>query len=159
MLKICHCLHDVCFSSLLDVYKDTFQRFISPESKFSAEQEFYFYLKDCFFVDSAAFYSVWEAQGRYAAALRIEPYRDGFLICGLETMPCERRQGYAARLLIAVLAYLKGIDNPIVYSHISKTNQPSLATHLKCGFHILLDYAVYSDGSVLHNHYTMVNSN
>lgn len=160
-------MNQLKFSELMEVYAESnllngreLYPTLSQQAQIrEAEQNFYCYLKDVFFRQSDSFYAVWACNGRYVSALRIEPYRDGVLICGLETMPCARRQGYAARLLIAVLEYLKGIDNPIVYSHVSKRNQPSLATHLKCGFHILQDYAVYSDGSVLHNHYTMVNSN
>ena len=90
------------------------------------------------------------------SALRVEPYQSGMLICGLETLPELRRQGYASKLILAVLRYLATIGNMQVFSHVSKRNLSSLGTHLKCGFEILKNHAVYTDGSVLHTSYTLL---
>ena len=66
-----------------------------------------------------------------------------------------RGKGYATLLIKNVQKYLSHNKHRIIYSHISKHNGPSLAVHNKCGFHIIKDYAVYSDGSVLQNCYTL----
>lgn len=113
-----------------------------------AEQDFYAYLLD-FFADPDAMYAVWAPEGRYAAALRIERYRDGYLITGLETMPEMRRKGNAGKLIGAVLNYLSRQGSIKVYSHVDKRNAASIAVHIACGFERILEYAVYLDGSVL----------
>jgi len=87
----------------------------------------------------------------------MEPYSDGFLLCALETAPDSREHGYATALVLEVLDYLSQQGSGTVYSHVSKRNQSSLAVHKKCGFEIIKDYAVYSDGSVLQNCFTLTN--
>ena len=130
---------------------------LSQEAQiYEAEQDFYQYLSDVFFRQDRSFYAVWEEDGRYVSALRVEPYQTGMLICGLETLPEVRRQGYASKLLFAVLCHLTSIGTLQVYSHVCKKNLPSLGTHIKCGFEIKKDYAVYSDGSVLHTSHTLL---
>ena len=151
------------FSELMGVYTESNQLTghelytdLSQEAQvYEAEQNFYHYLNECFFHQKDSYYAVWEESGHYLSALRIEPYLDGLLLCGLETHPSVRRQGYAAKLIHAVLSQLADSSVLRVYSHISKKNQPSLITHLNCGFQIIKDYAVYSDGSVLHSSYTL----
>ena len=99
---------------------------------------------------------MWISGGRYIAALRVEPYRDGYLITGLETAPDARRKGYATKLLQGVIAHLKDEGKVPVYSHVDKGNHASMAVHKKCGFQILYDYGVYLDGSVFQTSYTLV---
>lgn len=159
MLKIIHSIDKIDFRLLADVYAQSCQengRQTYPdrsigEQLLCAEQDLYGEVK-CFFQDKNAFYAVWEHSGRYVAVLRMEPYRDGLLLEGLETVPEERRKGYAKELVNSVVSVL---DEPIVYSHIDKTNSASLAVHSACGFEKMLDYAVYADGSVSHGAYTM----
>ena len=111
-----------------------------------AEQEFYQYLQECFFPTKDACYALWTVGGKYVSALRLEPYQDGLLLEALETAPGQRRKGYAADLITAVLQM---VGETKVYSHVSKRNTASLRTHEKCGFHRVLEHAVYADGSVL----------
>ena len=69
----------------------------------------------------------------------------------LETAPGQRRKGYAFRLLGAVLGTL---DGP-VYSHVVKSNLPSLALHERLGFRRIQESALYLDGSLDHRACTL----
>jgi GNAT superfamily N-acetyltransferase len=161
MLKIAYRAADLDFGQLCRVYRESIQssgiqdypHSSSEEQRFLAEQDFYSFLR-CFLKEEAAFYGVWESNGRYMAALRMEPYRDGFLLEGLETDPDVRRKGYASQLLRAVLSSLEGKGKTFVYSHVFKKNQPSVLLHNACGLHKYLDYAVFVDGSVSHDAWT-----
>ncbi len=153
MLLIAEKLHQLHFGKLMEVYTEGnrkngayFYPNLPPhQGIMEAEQDFYRYFKDSFFTTDGAFYAVWEEDGRYYSALRLEPYRDGFLMEAVETAPEYRRKGYACRLMREVFRYMgKGV----VYVHIDKGNAPSIALHEKMGFEKILDYAVYIDGSV-----------
>ena len=113
-----------------------------------AEQSFYQYLKDIFFPADGAFYAIWEADGCYVSALRIEPYRDGLLLAGLETAPDHRQKGYALLLVQAVQKMLSEKGPVTIYSHVRKNNHPSRKLHEKSGFRMISDSAAYIDGSV-----------
>ena len=154
MLYIAKKLRDLDFRQLMDVYREgnlenaaeIFPN--APENQWLllAEQSFYQYLREIFFSTEGAFYAIWVERGRYVSALRLEPYRDGLLLEALETAPEERRKGYAQELIHAVISYVGDVK---VYSHVGKKNIASLAVHKKCGFHRILEYAAYADGSVL----------
>ena len=90
----------------------------------------------------------------YRSALRLEPYQDGFLLEALETHPKHRRKGYAKKLISGVLERLPAGTR--VYSHISKQNTPSIASHQACGFHTLVDYSVDTDGERSDHQVTMM---
>ena len=110
-----------------------------------AEQDFRQYLDEVFFRTSGALCALWEEKGKYVSVLRLEPYKDGLLLEGLETHPDHRKKGYAAKLIAAVQRHL---DSVKVYSHVNKRNIASLKTHEKCGFRQISDHAVYINGSV-----------
>lgn len=164
MLRIIKRMNDLRFSDLMEVYMESnstterqIHSFRTPfEQLRETELDFYAYLKSVFFQQKNSFYAVWESGGRYVSALRIEPYCDGFLLCGLETAPYARQQGYAYQLISATIAHLAEQGSGTIYSHVLKKNTASRKVHEKCGFHICKDYAVYSDGSVLHSSYTLV---
>ena len=164
MLKIINSMKHLRFSELMQVYHETnicngkefYPNLCESEQIRNAENDFYQYLQSVFFRQEDSYYAVWEEDGCYLSALRIEPYFDGLLLCGLETLPTGRRKGYASALVAAVLTYLQLQGSGKIYSHISKRNLPSLAVHKKCCFQVIKDHAVYSDGSVVHNSYTMV---
>lgn len=153
MLIIARKLNELSFGKLMDVYaegnlengQDLWPD--EPEGRqiALAEQEFYHYLQQVFFKTEGAQYLIWEVNGRYCSALRLEPYQDGLLLEALETAPESRRMGYAASLLQAALETVAGT---IVYSHVGKRNTASLRTHEKCGFVRILEHSVYADGSV-----------
>lgn len=162
MLKIIRKSAELNYSELMNVYfednlKNGREKYPndSVDSQLrKAETDLFEYLHSVFFRQCNSIYAVWEEKGRYQSALRLEPYCDGYLLCALETAPCARRKGYASLLVNASRQYLSQFGNGIIYTHVSKSNIPSIKTHMKCGFRIIKDYAVYLDGSVLHNSYT-----
>ena len=164
MLRIVDRMRDLRFAELMDVYIESNTAngtekypYSSPfEQLREAETDFYHYLSSVFFRQACSSYFVWEADGRYLSALRLEPYCDGFLLCGLETAPSARRQGCAYNLICATITHLAEQGSGTLYSHVSKKNTASLKVHERCGFYISRDYAVYSDGSVHHNSFTLV---
>ena len=101
-----------------------------------------------FFSDQKGIYAIWEEDGRYCSALRIEEYHDGKLITALQTAPQLRNLGYATKLLHAVIDYLKSNHVDTLYSHIHKRNDASVAVHVACGFHSILEHGVLLDGTV-----------
>lgn len=159
MFIIARSLSDLSFSKLMEVYLEgnleKAREEYSDLSEYAglqlAEQDFYQYLKECFFTVPGARYAVLEEGGAYRSAVRWEPYADGMLISALETAPKVRRKGYGERLLREVLRRTGGK----VYSHVAKKNAPSLAVHKKCGFRIIGDRARYLDGSVNARAYTL----
>ena len=154
MLYLAHSLSQLHFGSLMTVYgesnRENGREFWPEEPEMRqiqlAEEDFYRYLSQVFFQTRGAVYAVWEENGRYVSALRLEPYRDGLLLEALETAPEQRRKGYAAALIRAVQGYLEGKTK--LYSHVDKRNLPSLKVHETCGFRRVADFAVYVDGSV-----------
>ena len=160
MLRIFTSLRDIRFGELMEVYAD------SNEEKASdwpglprgyaltlAEQDFRQYLQEVFFSTPDAVCAVWEENGKYVSALRLEPYKDGLLLEGLETHPAHRKKGYAAALIAAVQQHFGAVK---LYSHVNKRNTASLKTHEKCGFRHWSDHAVYINGSVDHRCHTLL---
>lgn len=153
MLIVAKSLKELAFGKLMEVYREGNLENASdlwpdePEGRqlALAEQEFYQYLQQVFFRTQGASYLVWENEGGYASALRLEPYRDGLLLEALETAPEQRRKGHAEALLRAALEVVAGQK---VYSHVHKRNAASLAIHEKVGFARVLEYSIYADGSV-----------
>lgn len=164
VLKIFHRLGELNFRQLMDVYLEdnvengkAFYPDLPPDRQIEeAEQSFYQYLAMDFFRQKDAFCAVWEVQGRYVSALRLEPYRDGMLLEALSTAPEYRRRGFAAALIRAVL---QGLPSGKIYSHVGKDNAPSLRTHGFCGFRRIRENAVYIDGSVNDRCCTMMYEN
>ena len=162
MLKIMSKLSQLNFSELMNVYKET--NFENGKEQYpcdsmeeqlrNAEADFYDYLCTVFFQQIDSFYAVWDEAGSYKAALRLEPYQDGYLLCALETAPDERNKGYATLLIINLQNQLHLRGRGTIYSHVSKRNLSSIAVHKKSGFQIIKDYAVYLDGSVSQTCYT-----
>ena len=153
MLILAQSIRDLSFSKLMGVYiegnlenaEEFYPDLPEGQKLMQAEQDFYQYLTEVFFRTSGAVYAIWEAQGSYVSALRLEPYRDGLLLEALETAPPSRRQGYGEKLIRAVQ---KQFSNQRIYSHVGKKNAASLRVHEKCGFRRISEYAVYIDGSV-----------
>ena len=159
MLYLATKMNQLKFSDLMAVYVEGNREngaLFSPELPeceqiFQAEQSFYQYLDKSFFCVPGAVYAIWEEQGRYISALRLEPYEDGLLLTALETAPEYRQKGYATQLIQAVQAQFP----EKIYSHVSKHNRASLRVHEKCGFRRVLEYARYLDGSVARNAVTL----
>ena len=142
MLKFARDVKDIRIIDLMAVY--------SLRDSYSEMQIFYLDLLS-FFEEPLAIYALWVVDDCYCAALRLEPYKDGFLVAGLETHPDKRNKGYATMLLNAVAEY----TNSKLYSHVDRNNRISLRVHEKCGFQTALDYAVYLDGGISRKAITM----
>lgn len=153
MLQIVSGLKELDFAGLMAVYeegnrengRDNYPDEPEYRQLFLQEENFYRYLQQIFFVTPGAVCAVWEENGEYRAALRLEPYKDGLLLEALETAPAYRRLGYARQLIKAVLARYPAER---IYSHVHKKNLPSLAIHEACGFQRISEQAAYIDGSV-----------
>lgn len=162
MLKIIRSFNAMDFRLLADVYIQSsrergmlnYPDYPVQQQLLLAEQDLYGDVK-CFFDTEKSFYAVWEREGRYVSALRMERYKDGLLLEGLETAPDERGKGYAKMLVSAVLSEVSSQEKTVIYSHIDNKNTASMAVHLASGFEKLRDCAVYVDGSVSQNACTM----
>lgn len=155
MLLIAKRLAELDFPALMDIYIEGNREKADEYGDgglLQAEREFYDYLREVFFRQRDAFYAVWVEQGKYASALRLEPYKDGWLLEALETAPDHRKRGYAKALMGSVLEMM---GQSVIYSHVSKRNEASLRTHYACGFVKHLDHVVYLDGSVSHRGITL----
>ena len=153
MLRIAKSFRELDFGKLMAVYEESNRESggenfpDEPQARqlFLQEESFYQYLRQVFFATPGAVYALWETDGEYRAALRLEPYKDGLLLAALETPPAHRRKGYAKALIRAVLAHF---PEKTVYSHVHKKNLPSLSVHELCGFRRISELSAYLDGSV-----------
>ena len=152
MLREYQSLKDFPFSAVMSIYEETNRKTGKsrypdepPERQVAlAEGELYNYLRDVFFSQPVAKYYLWLVGDRPVSALRIEPYRDGFLVSAMETAPESRSHGYAKALLQAVI---HGMVPVRLYSHIHHRNAASIAVHTACGFRKIRDCAVTLDGT------------
>ena len=101
------------------------------------EAGFLDFLKNDFFSKPEAAVWVYEESGTWFSALRTCRIRDVYFLEALETRPDQRRKGYAALLLSAVVDALKKQGPFRLYDCVSKRNTASLKTHEKCGFRIV----------------------
>lgn len=155
VLKVIRSMKELPFGHLMAVYAESNaeagrQRWPeeTPERGIDlAEQDFYEYLRQSFFRIPGAVYCLWLVEGACVSALRLEPWKDGLLLTGLETAPDRRNRGYACALIRGVQAHLGQQGSVKLYSHIHKRNTASIHTHEKCGFRKISDMAVYIDGS------------
>ena len=155
MLEIISSLNQLHFGELMSVYEESnrengAERYpkLSANLQFlEAEQDFYAYLK-CFFQQDDSFYVFWRNKGVLVAALRIEPYQDGWLLAALETRPDQRRCGFAKSMIRELLCYMESTNRLPLYSHIAKNNFPSQKVHISCGFQEVLPYSIYADGRI-----------
>ena len=163
MLKIVSSLSELHFGKLMCVYEESnrenaVERYGGLDRNLAilnTEQDFYQYLNEIFFSTKGAVYAIWEEEGRYVSALRLEPYMDGFLLEALETAPDCRRRGHSSALIRSVCSWIGDQGCSKIYSHVSKENVASLKVHVACGFRIVQDYAEYIDGTLRKNVYTL----
>lgn len=152
MLKFARNMSQLPFSQLKKVYEQSIREAADREygaeelGILRAEMELYDYLRNTFFKTDGAYICMWEEAGRIVSVLRLEPFRDGLLVTGLETAPECRGKGYATHLLRSSMAQL-GNDIP-VYAHVHRSNQASAVVHRNCGFEIIANYSVFLDGSI-----------
>ena len=151
MLQLITSFSGISFSKLLPVYRQSLteraQAYASRGNLAEqlAEEDFYQYLRWEFFSVPGARYAIWQEEEAYLSAARLEPYRDGLLLSGLETHPDYRGKGIAKAFLRALFS--QEMQRP-VYSHVDKKNLPSLRAHQALGFVCISDQAAYLDGSV-----------
>ena len=156
MLKVIQSVHELDFNQLMRVYEESNRmaaqasdpQFDVNSSLLQVEQDFYIYLRDVFFRTERALYAVWEQNGRYVSALRLEPYRNGLLLEALETAPGDRCMGYASQLVMAVIRLVRSRWKCCIYAHVDKANLASVRVHRQCGFKRIQEHAAYIDGSV-----------
>lgn len=164
MVRIIRTCAQLEYRKILDVYEGSLRQIANDSyggmdpnvGMIYAEQDFYAYIRDVFLKTEGAFYGIMEMHGMYVCAVRVEPYLDGMLIAGLETMPSCRSRGFAYELLSEVGAYLVDCGCTAVYSHIHKDNFSSLRVHEKCGFTCLREDAVLIDGTISYDMRTMI---
>lgn len=153
MLVIIDSLKKLRFGELMEVYRQSltengvefYPGCSSGEQLLRAEQDFYAYLKQGFFNREGDHYCIWEENGKYRSALRLQRFEDGWLLEALETCPEQRKKGYAAQLIQAVQHIVRGEK---LYSHILPGNGASIAVHTRCGFCKIMDFARLADGSI-----------
>ena len=156
MLKIFHSFQDADIGKLVAVYEQSniesgalnYPNFLSNLQILYAEQDMYAYLK-LFFKQPQSFYAIWDVEGEYMAALRVEPYDDGVIFAGLETKPAARGNGYATNLVRTTVQHCGNIGIHKIYSHVDKKNTISLAVHRACGFERIGETAAYVDKSIV----------
>ncbi|MBQ3251773.1 MAG: GNAT family N-acetyltransferase [Oscillospiraceae bacterium] len=144
-------IRKVDIAQIFRVYRESIDREYRDSKDCNCPEEAFYEDLRHFFSVSGAILGVWCADGVYMASLRLEPYRDGYLISCLETAPNCRRRGYASMLLSQLMEQFPGS----YYAHIDKKNRPSLLLHAKLGFEVISDHAVYVDGSVFTSSYTL----
>lgn len=101
------------------------------------EAGFLDFLKNDFFSKPEAAIWVYEENGTWLSALRTCKVRDVYYLEALETHPDQRKKGYGALLLSAVVDAMKKEGPFRLCDCVSKKNLPSLKTHEKCGFRIV----------------------
>ena len=132
---------------LMDVYAESnfenTDRFFPDEKDKEAavrmaENGFLEFLENEFLPQEGAACFVLEEDGVWVSALRVAPAGDGlYYMEALETRPDSRKRGFAERLLCAVEEELKKRGPFRLCSCVSKGNEASRRTHLKCGFKIV----------------------
>lgn len=104
------------------------------------EEGFLNFLRDEFFIGPGPAYYILEEAGEWVSALRMNELEPGFYYLeALETRPRFRRRGYAVRLLNEVIHHLKAEGPFCICDCVDKENEPSVRTHLDCGFRIASD--------------------
>ena len=158
MVTVVWKMGQVSFSALMEIYtqsngalaREQWPELSEMEGLYRAEMEFYQYLRQDFFTQGDSFYVLELDGAKPVAAARMERWRDGWLLEGLETHPDYRGRGYGTRVLAGAVAQVTGP----VYAHVRRDNAASLRVHEKCGFRVAEDTAMV-DGSFLPGFVTM----
>ena len=156
LLKIARDITEISYTQMCEIYETTIladaaTNFGAMDSNLAvilAQQDLYGYLRQVFFKVSGARCGFWIVDDVACAALRIEPYDEGYLISGLETAPDKRRKGYAEALVRSTVAYLFAEGVLRVYAHVMKENISSMNLHSKVGFQKISEKATFIDGTV-----------
>ena len=148
MLLRFNALDELDFPKLMEIYRESNTENVSffyPDctdleaGRKQVEEKFYVYLKDNFFSKPGNRYYVYEEDGVWLSAIRLFPVPEDpclYYAEALETRPERRREGNAAALFRLIFEKLSGDGYFEISDSVSKTNEPSLRTHLSCGFRI-----------------------
>ncbi len=105
------------------------------------EERFLGFLKTDFFVHPNSSYYILEEEGIWVSALRLSLVEDcqcrRYYMEAIETRPSFRLKGFASKLVYDVIQKLKAKGPFVLCDCVSKHNEQSLKTHLKCGFQIV----------------------
>ena len=156
MLKIVRSMSQLPFQQLMALYRESNLRSARENwSEYDPEYGLQMVERMCYedlqqglFSMPDACICLWLMEGEPVSCLRLEPWKDGILLTGLETAPGHRNQGHACELLQGVQAHLAQQGRVKLYSHIHHKNAPSIRVHTKCGFRRISDCARLLDGSV-----------
>ena len=159
MVRFIHAFPQLEFDKLLQVYSLNGQQDDLWDHVLRSKAEDVYHCFYDLFTQKGAFAAVETAGEQYRAVLRAMPYRDGWLIAGLETAPELRNKGFAKTLVGETIKYIFSTGDRKVYSHVKKNNYASLKVHEACGFIKVNDTAVLLDGSVVSSHYTLCAKN
>lgn len=125
------------------------------------EEGFLRFIRTDFLQKAGNEYWVLEEEHTWVSALRL--YRisgELYYIEALETHPQFRRRGCAERLLKGVIRELRRRGPFCLCDCVGKRNEPSIRTHLKCGFEISAQAGLnYLTGETKENLYGMRYSN
>lgn len=152
MVTVIRKMGQLPFSALMEIYaqsnaaaaREQWPELSEMEGLYRAELEFYQYLRQDFFTQGDSFYVLEWEETKPVAAARMERWRTGWLLEGLETHPDFRGRGSACRVLGAAVAQV----TETVYAHVARDNLVSLRVHEKCGFQVTEGTAMV-DGSYL----------
>ena len=158
LLQFLTSVKQVNMEELLDVYEESNMQFgkkVCPagsswEQTYIGEKNMREYVYEFLKIDGACL-AIYTVGSIIASAARLEPYQDGYLLSGLETLPALRNNGYASALLMGIL---NQVAVPI-YSHIKRTNRSSISVHENAGFIIISDFAKLVDGTVSRSYFTL----
>ena len=142
-------LRELDRSQLMAVYREANLEnaaYFEPEARDSAqavrrcEERFWDYLQHTFFTGPGRVYWALTQNGLWVSVLRtteVEPQR--FYLEALETHPDYRGQGFATKLLRALLQALAAAGPFELWDCVRRTNLPSIRAHRSAGFVIAAD--------------------
>lgn len=154
MLRVIENIRELAISQIAEIYETTFASGSGNQFSVSPEIELYQQICDSVLNHGGRLF-FWYSDHMPVAALRCEPYEDGYLIFDLETKAAFRRRGFACSLISAVQKFLCS-EGAALYSHVAKNNKISLKLHDKTGFSVVSDHATLIDGTVSYAYVTLI---
>lgn len=155
MLKVVNSLEPWVFSELLHFLEENIQELPVFQAYDMHKTQAYYDELISFFQQDHGMLFLWEEQGTFVSACRIEADQDRCLLHDLATKPSERQKGYGRKLLLATIDYLKDQRIRSICVHVKKNNIPSISLHSSVGFVKVKDSAHLLDGTVSSAYITM----
>lgn len=154
MLLIADKIENIEISRLFTVYSETISSMKQEYGAFRGEYAFIISLQE-FLSSENAYLGIWCVDGIYMSAVRLEPYRDGYILSCLESAPEHRNCGAAKAIITEMINFANDRGFLPLYSHIHKSNLASIKAFTHCGFEITGKPAVFLDGSVYASYHTL----